>query len=337
MGSLDLDELDFGNAEQMDALIEALDGVLAEDALAWLDQSIGSRLVRRNISKSPEYAVDKPKLDIMPVWVPAKTANGHATTVEYRDDDGNVVDTRDKVKPLFVTYTEEQEPNVSAGITRSGSDIITAVSMDDGATWKRFNVSHMARKSSFTLETGEKFPGNSRGPRQKIVDDKIMVIWTSAYARGGKPSFAIKTDDDYPHDDAYAVNDVWGVRGRQGSVELRRGQGRGRPGHRRDPLLRPVGLPRRARLGRQRRQLPRPRDRRRRLVQAGTADLGPSGRILRRCCTAPGTPALRSPGRKTRAGCSRAAARAAATGGAARRSTRRPTSGTASSRSRTSS
>ena len=91
--------------------------------------------------------------------------------------------------------------------------------MDDGATWKRFNVSHMARRSSFTLETGEKFPGDSRGPRQKIVDDKILVIWTSAYARGGKPGFSIKTDDEYPHDDAYAVNDVWGVRGRQGSVD----------------------------------------------------------------------------------------------------------------------
>ncbi|MEJ2282984.1 MAG: choice-of-anchor O protein, partial [Desulfobacterales bacterium] len=220
MEDLDLTDLDFGNTGQMDALIAALGGVSAEYAQAWLDQSIGSRLVRRNISKSPEYAVDKPKLDIMPVWVPARTADGQAIEeLEYRDEEGNVVGTRNKVKPLFVTYTEEQEPNLSAGITRRGSDIITAVSMDDGATWKRFNVSHMARKSSFTLETGEKFPGDSRGPRQKIVDDKIMVVWTSAYARGGKPSFAIKTDDDYPYDDAYAVNDVWGVRGRQGSVD----------------------------------------------------------------------------------------------------------------------
>ncbi len=218
MGNLSLTELDFGKIGQMDELISQLNGVSAEDALAWLGQSIGSSLVRRNVSKSPEYAVDKPKLDIMPVWVPAKTANGDAATVEYRDDDGNVIETRDKVKPLFVTYTEEQEPNTATGITRGGSDIITAVSMDDGATWKRFNVSHMASRSSFTLETGEKFPGNSRAPQQKIAEDKILVVWTSAYARGGKPSFSIKTDDDYPYDDAYAVNDVWGVRGKQGSV-----------------------------------------------------------------------------------------------------------------------
>jgi hypothetical protein len=220
MGVLGLTELDFGDTETMDGLIAALGGVSAEDAQTWLDKSIGSRLVRRNISKSPDYAVDKPKLDIMPVWVPARKADGQPIAeLEYLDQEGNVVGTRNKVKPLFVTYTEEQEPNGAAGIYRRGSDIITAVSMDDGATWKRFNVSHMARKSSFTLETGEKFPGDSRGPRQKIVDDKIMVVWTSAYARGGKPSFAIKTDDDYPYDDAYAVNDVWGVRGRQGSVD----------------------------------------------------------------------------------------------------------------------
>jgi hypothetical protein len=218
MDDIDLDALDFGNTDQINQLIDKLGGSSIEDAQAWLEQSIGSRLVRRNISKSPDYAVDKPKLDIMPVWVPARAANGDPATVEYRDDDGNLIETRDKVKPLFVTYTEEQEPNVSVGITRRGSDIVTAVSMDDGATWKRFNVSHMARKSSFTLDMGEKFPGNSRGPRQKIVDDKILVVWTSAYARGGKPSFAIKTDDDYPYDDAYAVNDVWGVRGKQGSV-----------------------------------------------------------------------------------------------------------------------
>jgi hypothetical protein len=213
-----LDELDFGNADEMAALFALLPVVTDEDTVAWLEQAVGSKVMRRNISKSPEYAVDKPKLDIMPVWVPARTANGQPATIDYKDEDGNLIETRGKAKPLFVTYTEKQEPNPEAGIPRSGSDIITAVSMDDGATWKRFNVSHMARKSSFSLETGERFPGDSRGPRQKIVDDKIMVIWTSAYARGGKPSFAIKTDDDYPHDDTYAVNDVWGVRGKQGSV-----------------------------------------------------------------------------------------------------------------------
>ena len=213
-----VETLDFHDADQMAALFALLPAVTDEEVEAWIDRAIGSNLMRRNISKSPGYPVDKPKLDIMPVWVPARSANGLPAAIDYKDEDGNLLETRNKAKPLFVTYTEEQEPNTAAGIARGGRDIITAVSTDDGATWKRFNVSHMARRSSFTLDTGEKFPGDSRGPRQKIAEDKILVVWTSAYARGGKPSFAIKTDDDYPYDDGYAVNDVWGVRGRQGSV-----------------------------------------------------------------------------------------------------------------------
>ncbi len=191
----------------------------AEDAAARLEQSVGNLIFRRNISKSPEYPVDKPKLDIFPIWVPARSANGSATTVEYTDPNGNKAAERDRVKPLVVTYTEVQDANPAAGITRQGADIITAVSLDDGATWRRFNISKSARKSSFTLPTGEKFPGDNRGPQQKIAEDKILITWTSAYARGGKPSFSIRTDDDYPYDDAYVVEDYFGVRGRQGSVD----------------------------------------------------------------------------------------------------------------------
>jgi hypothetical protein len=231
MSALKLTKIDFVNSTQMGLLITKavelgraaglpLVQVSAADAIARLEASAGTSMMRRNISKSPEYAVDKPKLDIIPVWVPARKADGSATTVKYDDKDGNVVDTRDKVKPLIVTYTEEQD-NTNKGMRRA-SDIITAVSLDDGATWKRFNVSHMAGHSSFTLGTGEKFPGDSRAPQQKVAEDKILVVWDSAYARGGKPRVAIKTlaqGDTYTYDDIYAVRDLYGVRGRQGSVD----------------------------------------------------------------------------------------------------------------------
>lgn len=230
MSALGMASLDFNNTTQIDALIVkviqlagtagvSLVNVPAADAVAWLENS-GGTLNRRNVSKTktPQYAVDKPKLDIMPVWVAARTASGVPTSIAYRREDGTVIETRDRAKPLFVTFTQQRDPHPTWG-QRAASDIITAVSLDDGATWKRFNVSHMAWMSSFTLKaTGEKFPGDCRSPQQKIVDDKILVVWTGAYARGGKPSFAIRTDDSYPYDDSYAVNDVWGVRGTQGSV-----------------------------------------------------------------------------------------------------------------------
>ena len=230
MGLLNIEALDFTDSDEITLLIAkivdlsheiglSLAAVSTKEAIASLEQASSNLMMRRKASKSPEYATDKPKLDIMPMWVPAKRADGTPAKVIYRNHKGKVVQERNMVKPLLVSYTEEQDFNPEWGITRRGSDVVSAISLDDGETWRRFNVSRMAGLSSFNLKsTGEKFPGNSRGPRQKIEGNKILIVWTSAYARGGNPSFSIKTDDAYPHDDAYAVNDVWGAQGRQGSV-----------------------------------------------------------------------------------------------------------------------
>lgn len=230
MAAVSVPVLDFSDSPRIDQIIGGavalgnaagvpLVVVSTEDAVARLEASAGTSLMRRNISKTPEYAVDKPKLDIMPVWVPAKKADGSDATVEYRDATGALIESRNKAKPLVVTYTQERDPAPAWG-RRRASDVYTAVSLDDGATWKRFNVSHMAWHTSFALKaTGEKFPGDCRAPQQKIAENKILVVWTSAYARGGKPVVSIKTDDNYPYDDGYAVRDLWGVRGTQGSVD----------------------------------------------------------------------------------------------------------------------
>lgn len=220
--------IDFEDTGQVDAIIDktielaqghlSLVNIPAEVALAHLKMN-GDLTMRRNISKSPLYETDKPKLDIMPMWVPAQSTKDGPTLVTYYDKDGSVIEERNMVKPLFVSYTEMQPRGHAEGFLRGAADVITAVSLDDGSTWREFNISHTAKRSSFTLEaTGEKFPGNCLNPKQKIEGNKILVVWTSAYARGGKPRFAIKTDDNYPYDNEYAVEDHWGVRGRQGSV-----------------------------------------------------------------------------------------------------------------------
>jgi hypothetical protein len=236
MGQLGINEFDFANTVQMDQLIAKivelgiaaglpLANVPAVQASTWLETTVGNSLLRRNVSRPhgelryPPFMTDKPKMEIMPIWMPAKTANGAPTVVEYKDSSGKLIETRDKVKPLVVTYMQERDPAPVWG-QRRASDIFTAVSMDDGATWKKFNVSRMAWHSSFTLKaTGEKFPGDCRSPQLKVATTKLLVVWTSAYARGGKPAVSIKTTDDYKFDDEYAVKDVWGVRGTQGSVD----------------------------------------------------------------------------------------------------------------------
>lgn len=138
------------------------------------------------------------------------------------------IDCRDLVKPLVVTYSQSIDlfaENVTTAFheDRFSDDIFTAVSRDDGATWKRMNVSRMADLSSFNLETGEPFPGTSRKPVLKVIDNKMLVAWVSTYCRGGNPRYSIKTsatdpEDDYPYDDPYYVEDIWGVSGQQGSV-----------------------------------------------------------------------------------------------------------------------
>ncbi len=144
-----------------------------------------------------------------------------------------LIECRDVAKPIVVAYLEQVDifdESVTADFYpgRFSNDIVTAVSRDDGSTWKRMNVSRMADLSSFDLETGEPFPGTCNKPQLKILDNKILAVWVSAFARGGNPRYAIvdcaQSDDpscidDYLYDNEYYVEDIWGVRGHQGSVD----------------------------------------------------------------------------------------------------------------------
>ena len=75
-------------------------------------------------------------------------------------------------------------------------DVYTAVSRDDGTTWKRMNVSRMADMSSFDLETGEPFPGTVGSPYLKVNDNKILVVWESKFCKSGNPRYSINICDD---------------------------------------------------------------------------------------------------------------------------------------------
>ncbi|PLX89482.1 MAG: hypothetical protein C0618_01115 [Desulfuromonas sp.] len=171
-----------------------------------------------------------------------------------------LIECREVAKPIISTYMEkvdlfDEKVTTDFPTGRFSYDIVTAISRDDGSTWKRMNVSRMADLSSFELETtGKPFPGTCNKPQLKVIDNKILVVWVSAYARGGNPRYAITTCDDpdtaavetpatgcqivcagpddptdpnydatkcapdYQYDDDYFVNDIWGVRGQQGSV-----------------------------------------------------------------------------------------------------------------------
>jgi len=182
---------------------------------------------------------------------------------EFEDPEACVVtliECREVAKPLVVNYLGkvdiyDDQVKEEFWTGRFSYDVYTAVSRDDGATWKRMNNSRMADMSSFDLETGEPFPGTAGSPYVKVNDNQILVVWESKFCKSGNPRYSIELCDDpateeveaddpnteenecavycrgnpdqdteiceadYPGDDAYYVTDIWGVRGQQDSVD----------------------------------------------------------------------------------------------------------------------
>ncbi|NNF68262.1 MAG: hypothetical protein HKN01_00705, partial [Acidimicrobiia bacterium] len=171
-----------------------------------------------------------------------------------------LIECRDVAKPILTTYMGkvdiyDEQVNDAFWPGRFSWDLHTAISRDDGTTWKRMNISRMADMTSFDLETGEPFPGTVGSPYVKVNDNKILVAWESKFCKSGNPRYSITTCDDpatdeveaddplteenecavycrgnaeqgtevcepdYPGDDDYYVTDIWGVRGQQGSVD----------------------------------------------------------------------------------------------------------------------
>lgn len=253
MVGLDIDLLDFSNTEQVDVIITetliqaellgiTLYDIPLDDAVAHLESTLSGSMFRKNASRTPELGSSKAKLEVMPVWIPAQRSNGESVTLEYNDEDGLEIpdgQTGDpgKAKPIVTSFTDE-DPVTGA------HDVWLAISRDDGNSWKRKNISRMADRSSFTLPDGTLVYGHSKKPVIKVKSNYILVMWTSKFARGGKPGYAITKcpdnngdgspdpcivcngsgdnevcETDYTGDDAYAVDDVWGVQGPQRSVD----------------------------------------------------------------------------------------------------------------------
>ena len=221
---LSLTGVDFTNDSQVESLIQGtinacadvedvtLVVVSAEDAKENLDKGLDSSMFRKNVSKTPELTSSKSKLNIMTLWFPAFRANNEPTVVEYYDESGALIRTAEEAKPVVVVYTD--------GVVATGDeDIYAGISRDDGNTFKRMNLSRAADKSSFLLANGEDYYGQAKKPVFQVKGNNILVAWTSKFCKGGKPAYAIDTEDDYPYDDPYYVEDIWGVSGPQRSVD----------------------------------------------------------------------------------------------------------------------
>jgi hypothetical protein len=154
-------------------------GVLAGLVLAADD----GPLFTRNISRTPETMTGASAMSVMSLYVPAQDTQGEppdtdSGELEYYAGDCTNQDTenctlaytRPEAKPMIVTYNdgiEEEQLNnflgleaVTTGAGFGERDAFAALSLDDGATWKNYNLSDSANRSSFVLRNGHDYPGD---------------------------------------------------------------------------------------------------------------------------------------------------------------------------------
>lgn len=249
MSNLVLTSLDWGNDDQIDMVIDetiaecaalenlALAEVFAEDAKAHLDETLSAVMFRKDVSKTAALGSSKAKMNVMSMWFPAFNADDTPAAIEYFDEEGNPnpIQSTETAKPLVITYTD-------ADPVTGAHDVWSAVSRDDGKTWKRKNLSRSADRSSFTLANGSAYPGDVKKPVFQVRGNSILVAWSSKFSHGGTPRYAIdvcpdtnndgtpdpcdicKTVDgvetcepDYIYDNPYFSDDIWGVAGPQRS------------------------------------------------------------------------------------------------------------------------
>ena len=194
------------------------------------------QLFRRNISKTPDQESEKAAISMMRFYVPAQAADGTLLEgIDYYDAEGALVDTRQYAKPLISTYIDEmahEDPGselmayaTAGGVAFANFDAHAALSLDDGATWKNYNLSRSADLSSFVLHDGLPYPGSVFQMVHAVAGKRVMAAWISRYCDGGEPLYTY-TDEEigelqtaYPHlTDLYA-RDIFGVSGTQKSVD----------------------------------------------------------------------------------------------------------------------
>ena len=216
--------LDFYDSSQIDTVIEEvvagagasyaeMSVVSAEDAKNHLEEQLSSAMFRKNVSKTPEMLTAKSKVDLMPVLVPATRANGESVVVDYFDEEGNPLYSRDLVRPLVSVYADQNPDSPSLA-----SDVFGAISRDDGASWKRMNLSRAADRSSFELANGEPYYGDVKKPNLSIKGNYILAVWQSKFCRGGRPTYSLDEFlDDSVTPNPYYEDDIYGVGGPQRS------------------------------------------------------------------------------------------------------------------------
>ncbi len=231
-------------------------------------------LVRKRVSHTAKPSVagyldeaEHAFIGMMQFYVPAQSADGTVLedtdeggieyfTVDYDPDspsDDDLVEVRTHAKPLISVYLygpfEEVE---GTGFTGHGRrDAFGAISLDDGVTWKKTNLSESADISSSDVKRRDialfsdikkkYYPGDVVNIFHAIAGNRVLVAWPSRYCGGGQPNYALDNveateeqlarraaiaeylgfnlEEDEPAPEHLYLMDMFGVAGHQGSVD----------------------------------------------------------------------------------------------------------------------
>lgn len=211
-------------------------------------------IFRKNVSKTPVYETEHAALAMLPVYVPAQSSDGTLLTegIIYNNVDGALVETRSEARPLISFYTDGPVTYIDeegyGGFPGHGErDAYAAVSLDDGATWLRTNLSNSADLSSFKIKLGGRqkvpYPGDVGRAALGSDGNQILAVWVSRFAGGGSPNYAMSdteriavadylaaeglvsdpsacTDGNLIDTPCLYLEDHFGVAGSQGSSDL---------------------------------------------------------------------------------------------------------------------
>ncbi len=135
-----------------------------------------------------------------------------------------------EVHPFLVSYAEQVmgdyelgDGSADIGDIDNIDEIFVAMSLDNGKSWKKYQVSDSADKSSINVswdvsdppdgvpENNQPYPGHSHKPTMDVQGNNILVAWLDKYCPSGDP---LGLDDDPEN----VVEDYFHVKGPQKTI-----------------------------------------------------------------------------------------------------------------------
>ena len=213
---------------------EFVDGYNPDDVNAVTSLPADLPIQRINISKD--------KVDDSKVQPNAQNNLKRMTpVVSSASADGNLTDAG-YVHPLLVAYAEQVvgpyelgDGSADIGDPNTADDIFTSLSLDNGKTWKKQNVSdtvmrgdaiNSSIKVNWTVDKAATptvdYPGHSHKPKMLVNGNQILVAWHDKFCPSGDPLGLYVKDPETGEATDVLVDpeqpDYYKVNGKQGSI-----------------------------------------------------------------------------------------------------------------------